>query len=88
MGHSTQSSESTRKHHPVEPGKGVDDARVGPFYRYRHPPDDFGHARNHLLSLIRSFWYVEALACAGRLDAQPEFAPGRPSYANDLGLLS
>ena len=37
----------------------------GLFYRYRHP-DDFGTPETTFL--ICSFWYVEALACVGRVD--------------------
>lgn len=57
----------------------------GLFYRYRHP-DDFGTPETTFL--ICSFWYVEALACVGRLaDAIREFDK-LIAYANHLGLLS
>ncbi|MCC3152505.1 glycoside hydrolase family 15 protein [Hymenobacter sp. BT770] len=57
----------------------------GLFYRYRHA-DDFGTPETTFL--ICSFWYVEALACVGRLtDAIREFEK-LISYANHLGLLS
>jgi GH15 family glucan-1,4-alpha-glucosidase len=57
----------------------------GLFYRYRHP-DDFGTPETTFL--ICSFWYVEALACVGRLDdAIAEFEQ-LITYTNHLGLLS
>ena len=57
----------------------------GLFYRYRHA-DDFGTPETTFL--ICSFWYVEALACVGRLDdAMREFEKIL-QYTNHLGLLS
>lgn len=57
----------------------------GLFYRYRHS-DDFGKPKTTFL--VCAFWYVEALACVGRLeDAQREF--GRLlQYSNHLLLFS
>ncbi|TGE13843.1 glycoside hydrolase family 15 protein [Hymenobacter elongatus] len=57
----------------------------GLFYRYRHA-DDFGTPETTFL--ICSFWYVEALACVGRVeDATREFDK-LLGYTNHLGLLS
>ena len=57
----------------------------GLFYRYRHQ-DDFGIPETTFL--ICSFWYVESLACVGRLqDAAREFER-LLAYTNHLGLLS
>ncbi|MBT2558259.1 glycoside hydrolase family 15 protein [Hymenobacter sp. ISL-91] len=57
----------------------------GLFYRYRHP-DDFGTPETTFL--ICSFWYVEALACVGRVqEAIAEFEH-LLTYTNHLGLLS
>ncbi|MBH8567926.1 glycoside hydrolase family 15 protein [Microvirga sp. STS02] len=57
----------------------------GLFYRYRHP-DDFGTPETTFL--ICSFWYVEALACVGRLDEAAAEFEKLIKYANHLGLLS
>ena len=57
----------------------------GLFYRYRHP-DDFGTPETTFL--ICSFWYVEALACVGRLDDAIREFEKLTHYTNHLGLLS
>lgn len=57
----------------------------GLFYRYRHP-DDFGTPETTFL--ICSFWYVEALACVGRLDEAVAEFEQLLTYTNHLGLLS
>ncbi|MDR6567754.1 Glucoamylase (glucan-1,4-alpha-glucosidase), GH15 family [Chitinophaga ginsengisegetis] len=57
----------------------------GLFYRYRHS-DDFGKPKTTFL--VCAFWYVEALACVGRLeDAQREFGK-LLQYSNHLLLFS
>ncbi|MFY0255640.1 glycoside hydrolase family 15 protein [Chitinophaga sp. 30R24] len=57
----------------------------GLFYRYRHS-DDFGKPKTTFL--VCAFWYVEALACVGRLeDAQREFEK-LLQYSNHLLLFS
>ncbi|RFS19064.1 glycoside hydrolase family 15 protein [Chitinophaga silvatica] len=57
----------------------------GLFYRYRHS-DDFGKPQTTFL--VCAFWYVEALACVGRLDdAQREFSK-LLQYSNHLLLFS
>ncbi|MDO7850439.1 glycoside hydrolase family 15 protein [Hymenobacter convexus] len=57
----------------------------GLFYRYRHA-DDFGTPETTFL--ICSFWYVEALACVGRLDDAIREFEKLIGYTNHLGLLS
>jgi len=57
----------------------------GLFYRYKHE-DDFGIPETTFL--ICAFWYVEALACVGRIDESIEYFEKLLQYANHLGLLS
>lgn len=57
----------------------------GLLFRYRHA-DDFGPPESAFL--VCSFWYIEALACVGRVkDAIATFEKVL-GYANDLGLFS
>ena len=60
-------------------------AGKGLFYRYLQE-DDFG--RPETTFLICGFWYVEALACVGRLDDAMETFEELCNYSNHLGLLS
>jgi len=60
-------------------------AGKGLFYRYRHA-DDFGEPLSTFL--ICGFWYVEALACVGRLDEAIEGFEELCSFSNHVGLLS
>lgn len=58
----------------------------GMVYRYLHE-DDFG--KPHTTFIICSFWYVEALACVGRIDeAQEIFENLIRKTTNHLGLIS
>jgi GH15 family glucan-1,4-alpha-glucosidase len=57
----------------------------GLFYRYLHV-DDFGEPETTFL--ICAFWYVEALACVGRIDEAINYFEHLNSFANHLGLLS
>lgn len=57
----------------------------GLFYRYLHQ-DDFGKPKTTFL--ITAFWYVEALACVGRLDEAIENFDKLMQFTNHLGLLS
>ena len=60
--------------------------RVGDFLlRYRHP-DDFGHATNAFT--VCSFWWVNALAGIGRLEAARELFAKLLAVRNGVGLLS
>ncbi|MFY0687385.1 MAG: glycoside hydrolase family 15 protein [Cyclobacteriaceae bacterium] len=60
-------------------------AEGGLFYRYKHQ-DDFGEPETTFL--ICAFWYVEALACVGRLDEAIKYFENLVSYSNHVGLLS
>ncbi|RYE28146.1 MAG: glycoside hydrolase family 15 protein, partial [Sphingobacteriales bacterium] len=60
-------------------------AENGLFYRYKHT-DDFGKPKTTFL--ICAFWYVEALACVGRLDDAIREFESLIQYANHLMLFS
>lgn len=60
-------------------------ASNGLFYRYKHQ-DDFGEPETTFL--ICAFWYVEALACVGRLEEAVEYFDNLVGYSNHVGLLS
>ncbi len=57
----------------------------GLFYRYLHE-DDFGKPKTTFL--ICAFWYVEALACVGRLDDAIREFENLLQYSNHLMLFS
>jgi GH15 family glucan-1,4-alpha-glucosidase len=57
----------------------------GLFYRYLHK-DDFGKPKSTFL--VCAFWYVEALACVGRLDEAQEVFKQLLTYGNHLMLFS
>ena len=57
----------------------------GLLHRYTHK-DDFGHPRSAFL--VCSFWYVEALAAMGRIEAALKELELLLGYANSLGLFS
>lgn len=57
----------------------------GLFYRYVHE-DDFG--KPHTTFLFTAFWYVEALACVGRIDEAIEHFEKLLRYSNHVGLIS
>ncbi len=57
----------------------------GLFYRYLHS-DDFGRPKTTFL--ICAFWYVEALACVGRLDEAVREFENLLKYSNHLLLFS
>jgi len=83
MGYLDPNSERAQ-HHLIELEKELMTPE-GLFYRYRHP-DDFGTPETTFL--ICSFWYVEALACVGRLDEAIAEFEQLLTYTNHLGLLS
>jgi GH15 family glucan-1,4-alpha-glucosidase len=60
-------------------------AQGGLIHRYTHP-DDFGAPSSAFL--ICSFWYVEALAAMGRIEAALKELETLLGYANHLGLFS
>ncbi len=57
----------------------------GLFYRYKHY-DDFGFPETTFL--VCAFWYVDALACVGRLDDAMTILDKLLSFSNHLGILS
>jgi GH15 family glucan-1,4-alpha-glucosidase len=57
----------------------------GLFYRYIHR-DDFG--KPQATFLICAFWYVDALACVGRIDDAIKTLDGILPHANHLGIFS
>ncbi|TDO22069.1 glycoside hydrolase family 15 protein [Pedobacter duraquae] len=57
----------------------------GLFYRYKHA-DDFGKPKTTFL--ICAFWYVEALACVGRIDDAIREFESLIQYGNHLQLFS
>ncbi|MES2389802.1 MAG: glycoside hydrolase family 15 protein [Bacteroidota bacterium] len=60
-------------------------AEGGLFYRYLHS-DDFG--KPHATFLVCGFWYVEALACTGRINQAVKHFEELLKYSNHLGLFS
>jgi GH15 family glucan-1,4-alpha-glucosidase len=57
----------------------------GLFYRYVHP-DDFG--KPEATFLVCAFWYVDALACVGRVNDAIKTLDGILPYTNHLGIFS
>lgn len=57
----------------------------GLFYRYVHQ-DDFG--KPEATFLVCAFWYVDALACVGRIDDAVKTLDGILPFANHLGIFS
>ncbi len=57
----------------------------GLFYRYVHE-DDFG--KPEATFLVCAFWYVDALACVGRVDDAIKTLDRILTYANHLGIFS
>jgi len=57
----------------------------GLFYRYLHK-DDFGKPKSTFL--VCAFWYVEALACVGRVEEAQDILNNLMSYSNHLSLFS
>jgi len=57
----------------------------GLFYRYKHY-DDFGFPESTFL--VCAFWYVDALACVGRIDDAMHNLNQLLSFSNHLGIFS
>jgi len=57
----------------------------GLFYRYVHQ-DDFG--KPEATFLVCAFWYVDALACVGRIDDATKTLDNILSFANHLNIFS
>jgi glucoamylase len=60
-------------------------AEHGLFYRYKHY-DDFGFPESTFL--VCAFWYVDALACVGRIDDATENLQKLFTFSNHLGIFS
>ncbi|MFT3823159.1 MAG: glycoside hydrolase family 15 protein [Chitinophagaceae bacterium] len=60
-------------------------AEHGLFYRYKHY-DDFGFPETTFL--VCAFWYVDALACVGRVDDAMENLQKILQFSNHLGIFS
>jgi GH15 family glucan-1,4-alpha-glucosidase len=60
-------------------------AEHGLFYRYKHY-DDFGFPESTFL--VCAFWYVDALACVGRVDDAMKNLDKLLSFSNHLGIFS
>jgi glucoamylase len=57
----------------------------GLFYRYKHY-DDFGFPESTFL--VCAFWYVDALACVGRVEDAVKNLDQLIQYSNHLGIFS
>jgi GH15 family glucan-1,4-alpha-glucosidase len=57
----------------------------GLFYRYKHY-DDFGFPESTFL--VCAFWYVDALACVGRIDDARRNLDQLLQFSNHLGIFS
>jgi glucoamylase len=57
----------------------------GLFYRYKHY-DDFGFPESTFL--VCAFWYVDALACVGRIDDALRNLEKLTGFSNHLGIFS
>ncbi|HEV2354618.1 MAG TPA: glycoside hydrolase family 15 protein, partial [Puia sp.] len=57
----------------------------GLFYRYKHY-DDFGFPESTFL--VCAFWYVDALACVGRIDDAVRHLDQLRHFSNHLGIFS
>jgi glucoamylase len=57
----------------------------GLFYRYVHP-DDFGKPKATFL--VCAFWYVDALACVGRIEDARKTLDTILTFSNHLGIFS
>lgn len=60
-------------------------AEGGLFYRYKHY-DDFGFPESTFL--VCAFWYVDALACVGRIDDAIQNLNKLLGFSNHLGIFS
>lgn len=60
-------------------------AEHGLFYRYKHY-DDFGFPESTFL--VCAFWYVDALACVGRIDDARKNLEQLFKFSNHLGIFS
>ncbi|MCC2598692.1 glycoside hydrolase family 15 protein [Sphingobacterium sp. FBM7-1] len=83
MNYLDPASEKAKKH--LEQLERELKGKHGLFYRYLHK-DDFGKPKSTFL--VCAFWYVEALACVGRLEEAQEVFKKLLSFGNHLMLFS
>jgi glucoamylase len=83
MNYLDANSEKAREH--LKSLEAVLRTEQGLFYRYVHP-DDFGHPKATFL--VCAFWYIDALACVGRVDDAIRILENTIKYANHLGIFS
>lgn len=83
MGYLDPTSDKARSH--LKALEGLLKTDQGLFYRYVHA-DDFG--KPEATFLVCAFWYVDALACVGRLDDATKTLDTILSYANHLNIFS
>ena len=83
MGYLDPNSEEA-KNHLIQMEKDLKTPE-GLFFRYKHE-DDFGAPETTFL--ICAYWYIEALACVGRVDEAIEYFENLNKYSNHVGLLS
>jgi glucoamylase len=77
--------DSDKAHQHLKALEGALRTDQGLFYRYIHE-DDFG--KPEATFLVCAFWYVDALACVGRIDDARRTLDGILKYANNLGIFS
>jgi glucoamylase len=83
MGYLDPGSEKARQH--LRALEGLLKTEQGLFYRYVNA-DDFGKPESTFL--VCAFWYVDALACVGRIDDAVKTLDGILPFANHLGIFS
>ena len=83
MGYLDPNSEKAKLH--LKALEGLLKTDQGLFYRYVHQ-DDFG--KPEATFLVCAFWYVDALACVGRIDDATKTLENILSFANHLNIFS
>lgn len=83
MGYLDPNSEKAKLH--LRALEGLLKTDQGLFYRYVHQ-DDFG--KPEATFLVCAFWYVDALACVGRIDDATKTLDNILSFANHLNIFS
>ena len=83
MGYLDPNSEKAKAH--LKALEGLLKTDQGLFYRYVHQ-DDFG--KPEATFLVCAFWYVDALACVGRIDDATKTLENILSFANGLNIFS
>jgi len=83
MGYLDPTSEKAKDH--LRALEGLLKTDQGLFYRYVHS-DDFG--KPEATFLVCAFWYVDALACVGRIDDAMKTLDNILSFANHLNIFS